>query len=42
MTRPINPDCRAGKHRACSGTAWDDAADEITGCSCRCHEGGEE
>lgn len=33
----INPDCVAGKHRACSGTAWDETADELTLCTCHCH-----
>jgi len=38
---PMNPDCRSGnKHKACSGTAWDDDADALTDCSCACHREG--
>lgn len=33
----INPDCRAGKHQACSGDAWDTKLDEPTSCRCLCH-----
>jgi hypothetical protein len=33
----LNPDCRGGKHAACSGTAWDDDTDQLTGCACDCH-----
>jgi hypothetical protein len=33
----MNPDCRDGKHRACSGTAWDDERDELAACPCSCH-----
>lgn len=33
----LSPDCTAGKHRACSGDAWDVVADEGTGCECDCH-----
>ena len=33
----MNPDCKAGKHVACSGTAWDDDRDELTSCACPCH-----
>ena len=33
----MNPDCRDGKHRACSGTAWDDERDELVACPCSCH-----
>lgn len=32
----ISPDCRAGKHRACSGTAFDERADEVVPCGCGC------
>lgn len=35
----LSPDCSAGeKHRACIGTAWDLMADELTNCTCWCHE----
>lgn len=35
----INPDCAVGKHRACSGTAWCEACDEMVPCECECgHE----
>lgn len=37
MSTHLSPDCRDGKHHACVGTAWDDAADELTGCTCPCH-----
>lgn len=26
------------EHPACSGDAWDDAADELTACACPCHQ----
>jgi hypothetical protein len=32
----VSPDCRAAKHGACSGDAWDDAADKVVPCECRC------
>lgn len=35
---PMNPDCRAGKHVACAGDAWDEVADELTACGCACHD----
>ncbi|RHA38685.1 hypothetical protein [Cellulomonas rhizosphaerae] len=35
--KPWGPDCRYGKHTACSGTAWDEHADELVGCGCTCH-----
>lgn len=36
----LSPDCRDGnKHRACVGTAWDMGRDELTNCTCHCHEG---
>lgn len=28
------PECKAGKHDNCDGTAWDDQADEETACPC--------
>jgi|GEM_PF-2576046 len=34
----LSPDCVAGKHRACSGDAWDDDTDSPTLCTCTCHE----
>ena len=39
MTTPpdsiaICPECHAGKHRNCDGTAWDVDADEPTTCGC--------
>lgn len=34
----ISPDCRTpGKHKACSGDAWDDERDVLTQCACECH-----
>jgi len=39
---PRDPDCVQGKHRACSGTAWDEDADQLTGCACPCHDEGED
>ena len=33
----MNPDCAAGKHVACSGTAWDDTTDQLGDCGCYCH-----
>lgn len=36
---PMDPDCRDNnKHRACTGRAWDDDADELTDCACTCHD----
>lgn len=32
-----SPDCKAGKHAACSGDAWDTAKDEPIDCACPCH-----
>ncbi len=32
-----SPDCKVGKHDACSGDAWDDAGDCLVPCDCRCH-----
>lgn len=37
---PINPDCLAGKHAACTGDAWDMIADDLTICACTCHRVG--
>jgi hypothetical protein len=28
------PECLAGKHQNCDGTAWDRERDEITTCKC--------
>lgn len=33
----MDPDCVAGKHHACLGTAWDDARDVPAECTCACH-----
>jgi hypothetical protein len=33
----MNPDCTGGKHDACSGTAWDNDADDLILCGCDCH-----
>jgi hypothetical protein len=33
----VNPDCEAGKHRACNGEAWDFTRDELAVCLCPCH-----
>lgn len=33
----LDPDCRAGKHAACLGQAWDEAADRMVPCGCTCH-----
>ena len=35
--RWVNPDCEQGKHQACSGTAWDEEHDCLTGCGCSHH-----
>ena len=37
MKRPVNPDCRDGKHAACNMDAWDDALDLPAHCTCECH-----
>lgn len=34
----LNPDCWAGKHRACAGDAWDEEQQVLTGCLCPCHD----
>lgn len=36
--RHVCPECRAGKHRNCDGTAWDDEADQATRCTCADHD----
>lgn len=40
---PVCPECRAGKHTNCDGTAWDQAADAPTTCACHTadHPGGD-
>ncbi len=38
----VNPECRAEKHRNCSGVAWDEELDEPTACDCPCHHGGDQ
>jgi len=36
----LSPDCVSGKHApACIGTAWDMGKDQLTNCTCECHEG---
>jgi len=35
--RPVNPDCKAGKHDACFGDAWDFEKDQPAPCECNCH-----
>jgi hypothetical protein len=42
MLTAIDPDCRAGKHRACLGEAWDDVNDKPARCDCPCHESSEQ
>lgn len=34
---PPSPDCKAGKHAACDGKAWDFANDREAHCLCDCH-----
>lgn len=34
MSEWICPECRAGKHGNCDGSAWDDLRDAITECGC--------
>lgn len=34
----MNPDCRDGKHQACSGDGWDMEYDQDAPCTCRCHD----
>lgn len=31
---PVCPECRAGKHRNCDGTALNETTDDITDCIC--------
>jgi hypothetical protein len=31
---PICPECNAGKHQNCDGSAWNDAADDVDVCAC--------
>lgn len=31
---PVCPECRAGKHGNCDGSAWDDELDMLTECAC--------
>lgn len=33
----LSPDCEQGKHKACTGDAWDFAVDEPRRCECSCH-----
>lgn len=33
----LGPECRAGKHESCDGSALDLVADEIVPCACKCH-----
>lgn len=33
----ISPDCGEGKHRACTGDAWDHYNDQPAPCECDCH-----
>lgn len=35
--RPINPDCKAGKHGSCFRDAWDFENDCAAPCECGCH-----
>lgn len=34
----VDPDCAAGKHRACPGYTFDDQADQHVPCECVCHD----
>jgi hypothetical protein len=34
----IDPDCQAGKHRACPGYTFDDRSDLYVPCECVCHD----
>lgn len=38
MSATMNPDCRDGKHRACAGDGWDEAAEAAAPCPCDCHQ----
>lgn len=33
----MNPDCRDGKHPACSGDGFDPETDQVIPCPCICH-----
>lgn len=35
--KPVDPDCRYGKHAACPGWTWDINADTEAPCACTCH-----
>ena len=34
----MDPDCRDGKHFACSGRGWNKDTDQPAPCACHCHE----
>lgn len=34
----MNPDCRDGKHQACTGYGWDFEQDIPAPCPCECHK----
>lgn len=34
----LSPDCEQRKHVACTGDAWDKDRDELTACTCGCHD----
>lgn len=34
----LSPDCRPGKHGACSGDAWCTTEDRGVPCTCPCHD----
>lgn len=34
----MNPECRDGKHKNCSGTGLDLDLDEFVNCPCACHD----
>jgi hypothetical protein len=34
VTVQVCPECRAGKHGNCDGTAWDETADRLVDCPC--------
>lgn len=38
---PTCPECKAGKHRNCDGSAWSDALDDLVECACPCIAGRE-
>lgn len=37
MHKPIDPDCRYGKHDACPAWTWDTEHDTEVPCACTCH-----